>query len=256
MKIFFERININRLVALLTLTAMSGMVYAGQSAPAIVQGPALGLSIKHYDRVMTAEGVLRESRYEETMLRRPGHVWVARVLPKFAAAEHGGHAHHEHGAESASAAGHNDEHEHKHFNPVVLPRHITLEGGNLKIAFVDRTNKELINIVATEYENVNFDGSWVNAYFLVDPQLAAAMPLSDKPSAVAGARWHEQEKHGVFQRVLWDDKNMIPLEVETGKRDGTILRRVSVKLDPRMGVDAPWKKLQGYAQREYSDFLD
>jgi hypothetical protein len=205
---------------------------------------------------MTAEGVLRESRYEETMLRRPGHVWVARVLPKFATAEHGGRSHPGHGAESASGARHNDEHEHKHFNPIVLPRHITLEGGNLKIAFVDIGNKELINIVATEYENVNFDGSWLNAYFLVDPQLAAAMPLSNKLSAVAGARWHEQEKNGVFQRVLWDDKNMIPLEVETGKRDGTILRRVSVKLESNSGADAPWENLQGYAQREYSDFLD
>ena len=192
---------------------------------------------------MTAEGVLRESHFEEIMMRRPGHVWVMRVLPKNTKAEQGAHAH-------------DDEHEHKHFNPVLLPRHVALEGSNLKIEYIDRDKKELVNIVATEYENVNFDGSWVNAYFLVDPQLVAAMPLSGKQSTIAGARWHEQEMHGVFQRVLWDENNMIPLEVETGKRDGTLLRRVSVKIEPNHESVSPWKSLQGYTQKEYSDFLD
>ncbi len=246
MKKLFERSKVCLFVVILTLTAMNELAYAGQSTPAIPQGPALDFSVKYYDRAMTAEGVLRESRHEETMLRRPGHVWVARVLPKFVTEEHGAHSHHEHDAE------HGD----KHFNPVVLPRHISLNGSDLKIEFIDRSKKEVINIVATEYENVSFDGSWINAYFLVDPQQVAAMPLSAKTSSVAGARWHEQEKNGMYQRVLWDDKNMIPLEVETGKRDGTILRKVSVKIESNVGKEVPWSNLKGYTQKEYSDFLD
>lgn len=227
-----------KILALVALCTWVNMADAAQQMP--VNAPSLDLSIRYYDRVMSSEGVLRETLFEETMLRRDGHVWTARVLPKTIEP---------HAADDA-------EHQHKHFNSVVLPRHLWLEGGNLKVAYIDQTHKEIINIVATEYENVNFDGSWVNAYFLIDPQLVAAMPLSAKISAVAGARWHEQEKHGIFQRVLWDDKKLIPLEVETGKRDGTIFRRVSVKIAAQVSTYSPWKNLNGYAQKEYSDFLD
>ncbi len=245
-KIIFGCKSVCLVAVLLTLITLNEIACAGQIMPAIPQGPSLDLSIKFYDRSMTSEGVLRESRHEETMLRRPGHVWIARVLPKFATEEHENHKHQEHDAE----------HDHKHFNSVVLPRHIALEGGNIKLEFVDRSKKELINIVATEYENVNFDGSWVNAYFLVDPQLVSAMPLSNKNSTNSGARWHEQEHNGVFQRVLWDDKNKIPLEVETGNSEGTIYRRVTVKIVPNSKAEAPWNNLHGYVQKEYSDFLD
>jgi hypothetical protein len=82
------------------------------------------------------------------------------------------------------------------------------------------------------------------------------MPLSAKESSVAGTRWYEQEKNGVYQRVLWDEQNMIPLEVETGRRDGTMLRRVSVKIVSNTSKEIPWDNLKGYMQKEYSDFLD
>lgn len=230
-------------VILFTLFSMNNKACAEQAAPAIPSGPALNLSVKYYDKAMTAEGVLREFHFEDTMLRRPGHVWTMRVLPKTMPESH---IHHEHEAT----------HEHKHFNPVLLPRHVTMDGGNLKLEYVDRSKKEVINIVASEFENVSFDGSWVNAYYLVDPQQVMAMPLSQRISNVSGARWYEQQKNGIFQRVLWDEKNMIPLEVETGRQDGSILRRVSVKIQPIGSADVPWNNLQGYMQKEYSDFLD
>lgn len=241
MKTKFVRSTICLLVALLSVSGMSEMTFAGQSAPVIQQGPALDLKIKYYDRALSAEGVLRESHFEETMLRRPGHVWTARVLPKFAKEQHA-HEHHDH--------------EERHFNPTVLPRHVALDGNVIKLEFVDRSKKEVINIVASEYENVNFDGSWINAYYLVDPQQVVTMPLSVKESSVAGAHWYEQEKNGVFQRVLWDQENMIPLEVETGRRDGTMLRKVSVKIISKASKETPWDNLKGYMQKEYSDFLD
>jgi hypothetical protein len=241
-KNIFERSKICLFVALLSLAGMSETALAGQSAPAIPQGPSLDLKIKYYDRTLTAEGVLRESHFEETMLRRPGHVWTARVLPAFATKQLSAHTH--------------EEHEEKHFNPVALPRHVALNGNEIKLEFVDRSKKEVINIVASEYENVSFDGSWINAYFLVDPQQVVTMPLSAKESSAAGARWYEQEKNGVYQRVLWDEQNMIPLEVETGRRDGTMLRRVSVTIVSKASKDIPWDNLKGYIQKEYSDFLD
>lgn len=210
---------------------------AAQAATAL-QGPDLDLSIQHYSRVVTAEGVLRETRYEETMSRRPGHVWLARVLPAHRGTQPG----HDHG--------------HAHPNYDVLPRHVMLEGDKVRLEAVNAEAREVIAIPPGEYDNANFDGSWVNAFFLMDPKRVAALAPSTRPSAVAGARWREQEKNGVFQRVLWDEARMVPLVVETGDRAGTFFERVAVKPLPALARSLPWTGLKGYAQREYSDFLD
>lgn len=224
-----------------------------QKAPPVAQGPDLDLSIRYYTRVLTAEGVLRESRYEETMLRRRDHVWVARVLPSEAAHDHDDDAAHEAGAEVKKAAATNV---HKHFNHVVLPRHVARAGDTLRVEFVDARNREVIAIAPTDYDNVNFDGSWSNAFFLVDPQAVAALPLSPRPVPTPGARWHERERNGIFQRVLWDDQRMIPLVVESGTRSGSVFRRIEVKPQAVLARTLPWQNLNGYAQKEYADFLD
>lgn len=210
------------------------------------EAPALDLSIVYYDRALTSEGVLRESHYEETMMRRPGHVWVARVLPKW----------HEKAQLAHENPEHNAEHEHKHFSHIALPRHVALKDKQLKVEYIDHPNKQVVNIVATEYENVDFDGSWANSYYLVDPSVVAAMPLSTSRSAEGQSRWHESVKNGVFQRVLWDEQNLIPREIETGKNDGSIFRKVSIKVNPALSSRLPWLDIKGYAQKEYSDFLD
>ena len=228
------------ILGLFALTIWTGAACASIKPAVEKQGPALKLNIQYYDKVLTSEGMLRESRYEETMVRRAGHVWSSRVLPPSA---------HEHVA-------HENEQEHKHFNPTILPRHIELQDGKLKVEFVDEENKQLINIAATEYQDVSFDGSWPNAFYLIDPKVVLSLTASQRKSNVLGATWYEQKKHGVFQRVLWDHKNMIPLEVETGTLNGAVYKRVSVTLKPLNDREAPWENLSGYASREYSDFLD
>lgn len=215
--------------------------------------PDLDLSIHYTTRIITQEGVQRESRYEEKMVRRAEHVWVARVLPKDA---DGDHSEHEGIKNAALAKPETSAHEHKHFNPVVLPRHVSRDGNKTRVEYVDAHDRTVILIAPSEYENVNFDGSWINTYYLVDPQQVAALPLSNMASPIAGARWHEREKNGLFQRVLWDEKKMIPLLVESGDRAGTFYRRMEVKPQAAPGKDLPWQKLKGYAQKEYSDFLD
>jgi hypothetical protein len=110
--------------------------------------------------------------------------------------------------------------------------------------------------VPTEYDNVNFDGSWHNAYYLIDPKIVAAMPLSQRATSAANARWHEVSKNGLFQRVLWDEKMLIPLMIETGDQKNSFFQRISVSANARLIKDLPWSHQQGYAQKEYSDFLD
>jgi hypothetical protein len=201
-----------------------------------VSAADLDLKVAYYSKVVTAEGVTREARYEEKMLRRAGHVWTARVLLAHA------------GAHGAGA--------HKHFNHVVLPRHVVLENNQPRVEFIDVHAREIVAIPRAEYENVSFDGSWDHAYYLLDSKRVQAMPLSSRTSAVAGARWREREEQGLFERVLWDDQRQIPLVIETGDRAATFLNRMEITIQPGLTRDLPWQKLKGYAQKEYSDFLD
>lgn len=206
------------------------------TAVARAAAPDLDLGIAYYSRVLTPEGVTRESHYEEKMLRRAGHVWSARVLP--------------------ASVTHAEAHRHQQFNYVVLARHVIMENNKLRLEYVDTDERQVIAIPAAEYENVHFDGSWVNSVHLLDPKLVAAMPLSSRASAFPGAHWREREQNGVFQRVLWDEQKQIPLAIENGDRAGTFYRRVDIKvLAPRDGAP-PWSQLTGYGQKDYADFLD
>ena len=240
------------LLAILLATGFAAHIQAAPAAPtlaAAVPAPDLDLRITYYSRVLTPEGVTRESRYDEKMLRRPGHVWVERVLAPATDA----HAGHDHGAKSA--VNRKVAHEHKHFNPVLIPRHVMLEKDTVRVEYIDAHDKVVVSIPKVEFENVNFDGSWENSYYLLDPKQVAAMPLSKQPSKVAGARWREVQKNGNFQRVLWDEQKQIPLTIESGDLANTFYRRVDVKLEP-LSKGQPWSNLKNFAQREYSDYLD
>ncbi|MFZ6843477.1 hypothetical protein [Undibacterium sp. RuTC16W] len=218
--------------------------------------PDLDLTIQYYSKVLTAEGVTREARYEEKMLRRPGHVWVVRVLPKNAMESHDDDKTVSKKKVALSTAPASSATEHKHFNHVVIPRHVILENNKVRVEYVDAHSKDVVAIPPSEYENVNFDGSWDNSFYLLDPKLVQTIPYSAQVSAVAGARWREREKNGVYQRVLWDEKKQIPLVIESGDKAATFYRRVDVKPLATLTRELPWQNLKGYAQKEYSDFLD
>lgn len=216
----------------LVLLLLAACAASAQAAP---DAPALDLKLAYYSRVRTPEGVTREARYEEQMLRRPDHVWVARVLPAAAAAPEGGHG---------------------HFNPVLLPRHVVNQGGRLRLEYVDRKAREVIAIPPAEYANVGFDGSWTQAWYLLDPARVLTLPLSRRVSPVPGAQWREQEKAGRFERVLWDGARQVALVIESGDSAGNVLHRIEVSVLPRLEQRLPWLGLAGYAQKEYADFLD
>lgn len=220
---------------------------ADSSAATELAAPPVDLVLRHASRIMTAEGVLRESRYEERMMRRPGHVWTTRVLPAFAQQRQAPH-----GSDGLRPAAH----EHRHFNHVLLARHVWRDGGRLRLEFVDDAQREVVAISPAEYENVAFDGSWANAYFIADPKAVASLPLSARTSPVEGARWHEREQDGAFLRILWDERRMIPLVVESGRKDGSIWQRIDVTPAPALASALPWTKTGGYARREFADFLD
>lgn len=221
--------------------------------PAAPSGPALDLDIEYYTKVLTPEGVTREARYRETMLRRPGHVWVARILPKGGVGLKDGEHSDNKNSQSAPRQGGAG---HAEFNYVVNPHHVMFDGNKVKIDYIDTHDKAVVAIPASEYANVNFDGSWENAFFLVDPKQVKAIPLSQRSSTVAGAQWHEREKNGIFERVLWDEKRRIPLVIESGDKALTFYRRVDVTAHAAQVTNLPWQNLSGYSQKEFSDYLD
>jgi hypothetical protein len=219
------------------LLALAACCVAAQAAPPPPPPPPpLDLALAYYSRVLTPDGVTREARYQERMLRRPGHVWSGRDLPAgVPAAPHAGHA---------------------EFNPALLARHVVLEQGAPRVEFVDRRAREVIAIPPSEYGSIGFDGSWENACYLLDPARVMRLPLSARVSAVAGAQWREREQNGVFERVLWDGRRQVALVVESGDRAGTVLRRIEVSVLPGLAASVPWQQLGGYAHKEYADFLD
>jgi hypothetical protein len=221
--------------------------------------PDLDLEIVYYSKVITPEGVTRESRYGETMLRRPGHVWVSRVLPATLPTTAGdAHDDDAHGTKPVSIRQNaaSQEQSHKHFNPGVLPRHVMQAKEGLRVEYIDAHSREVIAVPATEYDNVGFDGSWANSVYLLDPALVAAMPLAKRASAIAGAQWHERTSGSNYQRVLWDTKRQIPLQIESGDKAGTFYRRVDITPAARLRSTLPWHDQGDYARREYADFLD
>lgn len=233
--------NLHRLILACVITTLPVIAQAQSATPFsnTTQGPSLDFTVKYYNRVLSPEGVLRESHYEENTVRRAGHVWTYRVLPK-----------------QAIVAPDHEEHLHSHFNHAVIPRHITFNGKQTAIYFVDANEKYVVTIEPTEYGNVGFDGSWLNAYFLVDPNFIERLPKSNRKSPLASAEWHEQEKDGVFQRILWDTKRMIPLIAETGDNKQTFYNRVDVQVKNNLAPTLPWTGQKGYAQKVYADFLD
>lgn len=216
------------------------------------KAPDLDLTIHYYSKVLTAEGVTREAKYQDTMMRRADHVWMARVLPPSSA-----HAEHETSeAKKAASSAQKASNEHQHFNHVVIPRHISLVNKKLSIEFIDAHQKVRISIPSSEYENVNFDGRWETSFFLLDPQILKTMKLSKQVSNSNGAVWYEREQGGVFQKVLWNEQMQIPLVIESGDRAGSFYRRVEVKLSPNLQSNLPWLNLKGFVNREYADYLD
>ncbi len=230
-------------LSLLACLCLAGTAHAGAD---------LDLKVAYYSRIVTPEGVTREARYEESMLRRARHVWTARILPVGQAP----HSHDDGSTPGVRKIAARQGAAHKHFNHVVLPRHLSLDNGQPRLEYVDAHEKQVIAIPPGEYDNVGFDGSWDHAYYLLDPKRLKAMPVTARASTVPGARWREREQDGLFERVLWDERREVPLVIESGDKAATFYNRVELTVQGSVTPQQPWLKTKGFARREYADFLD
>ena len=194
------------------------------------------LLVKHLAVSQGADGVKRSTEFSERLTRTPDSVWISRVLPTGA---HSGHDH----AKGGEA--------HKHVDVSMASRWITrAANGDIGLRLVPNDEKVLVTVTRTDYGNVGFDGSWAAAWSLIDPATLKRM----KAGPVAGdlTTYTLVEKDRLL-KVIWNTKLQLPMRVESsdaGSRRQTVVQVLGAP------ASRPWDRLQGFTQKDYSDYLD
>jgi hypothetical protein len=242
---------------------LAGLACGGAAALACAApAPALDAVLLHESVTVGADGVTRTTTYRERMVRREGHVWVERVKPGADGEAEHAHAHdHAHapapaGVRPVAAQAHAG---HKHFDFASATRHVTYDGQRVRIEYVSAAERTVVDVPPAEYETTGFDGSWDNAYYLTPPARLKPLAASAKPGRAPGTRWYEQQvgSGGArgMNRILWSETLQAPLAIEYRSADGRVTRKLTLTPVARAATP-PWTRLQGYARKEYADFLD
>ncbi len=222
----------------------AGLLACSLSAAVLAAEPApLDLLVTYETRSTDSAGVTRTERWQERVLRRPGHVWTERVLP----AAHAG--------TRDTAHGHGEP---DHFDFAAAARHLSREAdGTMRVDYVEHASRRVVFVPRAEYASTGFNGSWDGAAALVPPSVVMRMPLKARAAAPAGSAWREEQRSGWSTRILWDDRLGYARVIETRQLDGLSALRTVAELQPAPSPAwLPWTLLGGYEQKEYDDFMD
>lgn len=195
---------------------------------------------------ITAEGVKKQTHFQERFIRDTNIVWSERIIPKATA-----HQDHEDHSDHAD-----DGHGHEHnLNFATAGKWLVRDANNqIKFRLVREDEKKIIEPRVTEYGTLGFDGVWETAYYLVNRTALKKMtPL--KKTAPAGAVWYEQKNAKQFTRILWDEHKEIPLVIESGSADGSSSNKISLAIVPTT-ANLPWNTLGSFQTIAYEDLLD
>lgn len=200
--------------------------------------PALSARIAHTHRVETPDGMTKTTTFEERFYRTADRVWLERVLPPSPAK-----------GPSATEA--------PHLHPgdlgIAARYLIRKPTGELDLTFVHPARVK-VHAESRDYPEVGFDGSWANAFHLLDPEhLKVLKPLPRE--APKGARWYGTEDATKFLRVLWSTDWELPLRMEAGSPDGRRLNITEFQPGP-LPATLPWDQLAGMGEKDYTDLLD
>ncbi|MEX8496137.1 hypothetical protein [Sphaerotilus sp.] len=200
--------------------------------------------VSYETRQVLASGVTRVDVWQERLVRRADQVWTERVLPESAA--------HIHAHESAA-----EHHGHQHLNADTSARWLRLDAkGAPELKLVDRENRVVVAVPVAEFSTVSFDGRFDAAATIVPSAVVKAMQPQGKP--VAEGQWYGERNQGWSHRVLWSDAAQLALRVESQRDDGTLQRKVTVRLLPASATRGalPWQSLAGYIPKSYDEFMD
>ena len=200
----------------------------------------LALLIEHESVSLGADGVTRTTRFAERLIRRDQQSWIVRVIPD------GAHENAEHQAGDKA---------HKHMDLSSAARWIELQkDGKVRVRLVNNHDRLIVNVPPVDYANIGFDGKWISASNLLDPNHIKKMKASNR-TAPAGARWYEGGTKDAKVFVLWDEEMQYPRRIESANNTGTRRNVMAVKREP-MPKAMPWSSLKGFTEKEYSDLLD
>ncbi|MCJ7799822.1 MAG: hypothetical protein MUP33_08730 [Polaromonas sp.] len=216
--------------------ALLALPYAQVQAQAPAPAKGVELLVKHMTVSTGADGVKRSTEFSERLTRTSDAVWVSGVLPP---AAHSDHDHAKGGDE------------HKHLDTVSSPRWISrAANGDLALKLVPRGERMLVNVTPVDYGNVGFDGSWTAAWSLIDPAVLKRMKTVKTSGDLTTYTLAEKGRN---LTVVWNAKLQLPERVESSDANSRRETLVQVLGTPK---SLPWEKLQGFMQKDYSDYLD
>ena len=217
-------------------SSMAGLVFAALLAGNAACAQDVELLVKHTAVSYGPDGVKRSTEFSERVSRAKDSLWISRVLPK---ESHSGHDHAKGGKE------------HKHIDVTTAARWISRDAtGAVQMRLVPNDERVVVAVSKADYGNVGFDGSWAAAWGLINPATLKQM----KAGAAAGdlTTYTLNEKDRTV-KVVWNSKLQVPSLVESS--DKTSRRQTVVQVVNSLPL-RPWDKLEGFNQKDYSDYLD
>ena len=219
------------------------------ASPSLQAAPDIAAEIRYQSQAITPDGITKSSRHIDHFIRAGEQVWLERQIP--AAVRQHPHDHHE----DHPGQGHHrlDVHD---VDLDAAAKYITrLPDGKADLTFVNRPRKLTVHIESENYQTVGFNGDWNTAYNLIDPAHVKKMrPLLHRP-APAGRRWYTESDERSYLNILWDQAKGFPLQIESGQRDGSLKRTVTIHYRP-LPKTLPWTQLRDYSAKDYNDLLD
>ncbi|RYY73407.1 MAG: hypothetical protein EOO52_18580 [Gammaproteobacteria bacterium] len=188
---------------------------------------------------VTSEGVKKQTQFQEKFIRDTNVVWTERIIAK-----------------APTKHTHSDDEGHGHdLNFATAAKWIVRDTSNqTKFRFVRTSQKIIIEPRPTEYETLGFNGDWESAYYLLNRDALKKMTILNL-TVPKGATWYEKKNAEEFTRVLWDEVNEIPLSIESGRLDGTMDNKITIRITS-VPAALPWEKSANYQTIAYEDLLD
>lgn len=217
-------------------SSIAGLLVAALSASTAACAQDVELLVKHTAVSYGPDGVTRSTEFAERVSRAADSLWISRVLPK---ESHSDQDHAKGGKE------------HKHIDVTTASRWISRDAsGVVQMRLVPHHEKVVVTVSKTDYGNIGFDGSWAAAWSLVDP---AALKRMKAGATAKDLTTYTLNEKGRAVKVVWNSKLQMPVSVESS--DKTSHRQTLVQVVSSAPA-RPWEKLQGFTQKDYSDYLD
>ena len=216
------------------ISAGAALLMGACALPAAAQDA--DLLVKHVAISAGPDGVKRTAEFTERIVRRQDQVWVERVVPE---------GWHPTGTDAKADTSH------KHLDAVAAARWITRNtDGTATVRLAAREEKVLVDVAKTDFANVGFDGSWVAAYYLIDP---AALKFMKASAAKGDLVTYTSNEANRQVKVVWNQRLKLPLLVESSS--GPSSKRTTVE-NLAAAKSLPWDGVKNYNRKDYSDYLD